>query len=125
LSTTAARSSRDIGRTEAGQAGNGFASRPAGSHVAGGGVHDGRDGRPVPEATPGSPEPGPKPTAAGAAESGPGLATGALATPPVEDRDDATASPTVGELPEGKVPEPADQQARAEEVPAIGEEAPE
>ncbi|MFB6153111.1 MAG: anion permease [Halodesulfurarchaeum sp.] len=58
-------------------------------------------------------------------EPGPKVTTGALKTPPVEDDEGVAASPTVGELADGAVPDPDKQQASSDRVPSVGEEAPE
>ena len=58
-----------------------------------------------------------------AEEPTPELTTGALAAPPTEDADDTPASPTVGELAEGKAPDP-DEQVADGDVPEIGDESP-
>jgi PiT family inorganic phosphate transporter len=59
-----------------------------------------------------------------AGEPGPEVTTGALTAPPTEDAADTAASPTVGELAEGEVPDPDTQQAPPERVPQVGEELP-
>jgi phosphate/sulfate permease len=51
----------------------------------------------------------------------PELSTGALKAPPTDEADDATASPTVGELAEGDAPDP-EKQVPDGGVPGIGEE---
>ncbi|MFB6122590.1 MAG: anion permease [Haloferacaceae archaeon] len=56
---------------------------------------------------------------------GPEVTTGALKTPPAEDDEEVAASPTVGDLAEGKVPDPDKQQVAEERVPGVGEEEPE
>lgn len=58
-------------------------------------------------------------------EPSPDLTTGALAEPPTESaEDDAPASPTVGELAEGDIPDPEEQQVPGDSVPGIAEETP-
>ncbi len=53
----------------------------------------------------------------------PGLTTGALKATPATDADETTASPTVGELAEGEVPNP-DAQVPDGGVSRIGQEEP-
>jgi hypothetical protein len=58
-------------------------------------------------------------------EPGTEATTGALKAPPAEDDEEVAASPTVGEIAEGEVPDPDKQQVSRDQVPGIGEEDPE
>ncbi|MFB6120784.1 MAG: anion permease [Halobacteriaceae archaeon] len=60
-----------------------------------------------------------------AEDSVPEVATGALKSPPATDGEETAASPTVGELAEGEVPDPEKQQVPESRVPDVGEENPE
>lgn len=55
----------------------------------------------------------------------PEVTTGALTAPPTEDAEEVATSPTVGDLAEGKTPDPDTQQSSPARVPRVGEEDPE